>query len=84
MSETIVQPETPNENPLADAILNAKTRSVVYALFGMIGLVLGAIAIALIAVDKAPQWYVITAAVYNFLSPFFSGLARSNVNKVTA
>jgi hypothetical protein len=80
MSDTT--PVLPDENPI-EALIPAKTRPYIYAVFGLVGIILGAISVGLLAHGKLPEWAAIATVVYNFLAPFFSALATAHVNKVT-
>jgi uncharacterized membrane protein YhhN len=77
-------PVPSSSNPLTD-IVPASQRRRVYAIFGLVGLIAGAVQIAFLAIDPdLPLWLNISIAVYNFLALPMSALATSNavpVNK---
>lgn len=75
-------PATPTpatSNPLYD-LIPAKSRRTTYAVFGLLGLILGAVQIAFLAVDpNLPTALNVCILVYNFFALPFGALAASNV-----
>lgn len=75
-------PTPSSSNPLTD-IVPASQRRRVYAIFGLIGLIAGAVQIAFLAMDpNLPLWLNITIAVYNFLALPMGALASSNATPI--
>lgn len=72
-------PNQPSTNFLEDLIPSA-SRKRVYALFGLVGFLLAAIMVAMMAVTEElpPVWLIVSVTVYNFSTPFFSALATAN------
>ena len=58
----------------------ARVRQWIYIVYGLVGLIVGAIAVAYAAVDAAaPDWFRITLAVYALVGPAVGVTAGSNV-----
>ena len=81
MSNNLV-PIQPSEGLLTD-LVPVTHRKRVYALFGLVGLLLGATFVGFLAandmkLEAIPQWLTVAVAVYLFLTPFFSKLATDN------
>jgi hypothetical protein len=76
---SLPQPNQPRTNFLED-LIPATQRKRVYALYGLVGFLLGALALAYAAVSQElpPTWVIISVVIYNFASPFFSALATAN------
>lgn len=66
-------------NLLVD-VLSAEHRKVVYAVYALVGLVVGAFQVGYGAVDAAvPAWLKVTLAVYAFVGTAIGATAASNV-----
>ncbi|WP_134324723.1 hypothetical protein [Cumulibacter soli] len=60
-------------------VIPASQRKVVYAVFAVIGVLLGAVQVAYGAADTdQPTWLIVTWAVYGFLSGAVGATAGSN------
>lgn len=80
MKMSSIKPNQPSSsNPLYD-LIPATQRKRVYAIFGLIGLILGAIVVGWTAVKHGdiPDWVTISVVVYNFLGVPFGALAAAN------
>lgn len=72
-------PTPATSNPLYD-LIPAKSRRTTYAIFALVGLIMGAVQVGFFAVDPdLPTWLNVTIIVYNFLALPFGALAASNV-----
>lgn len=68
---------------LGTIITNNGVRKVVWAVYGILGLILVAVIGGLTAVQwLAPEWFMFTVGAYAALGPAFSGLAIANIPKV--
>lgn len=79
---TNVVPIQPSEGFLTD-LVPVTQRKRVYALFGLVGFILGCIFVGFLAavrgnIEDIPSWIIVANAVYLFATPFFSKLARDN------
>lgn len=74
-------PQNPSNGFMTDLIPPGK-RKIAYALFGLVGFLLGALVVAYASINQElpPTWLIVATAVYNFSVPFFSALAGGNVS----
>lgn len=71
-------------NPLID-LLTPGARKILYAVYGLIGLAVGAIQVAYGAVSATtPGWFKIALAVYAFVGTAIGAVAASNVKQPAA
>jgi len=65
---------------LGNIVSNATVRKIIYSLYVVAGVVLGAIQVGFASVESAgqPSWLTISLAVYAFLSVPLGSLALSN------
>lgn len=67
---------------LVSTLLPRKARDILYVVYGLVGVLLGAATTYLIAVQQlAPLWLVGAVAVYAYLGTFVAFLAKANVPK---
>lgn len=72
-------PNQPRTNFLVD-LIPATQRKRAYAVHGLVGFLIGALFLAVAAIQQGlpPNWLIIAVVVYNFSSPFFNALATAN------
>jgi protein-S-isoprenylcysteine O-methyltransferase Ste14 len=64
-------------------LLNPKQRKVFYAVFGLVGVLLGALAVGFAAAATVPVWLTTATAVYAFLGGAFGATAQANTPSET-
>lgn len=70
---------TPGSN-IGNVITNTTVRKVIYGVFAILGVVIGATQVGFAAIEGAgqPEWLTVTLAVYAFLSVPVGTLALTN------
>jgi hypothetical protein len=63
-------------------ILPAAARKKVYAIYALVGVVLGALQVAYLNIAGQPQWLTVALAVYGFLGTALGATAASNTPAV--
>lgn len=65
-------------------LIPAKGRAILYALYQILGVVVGSIAVAFLAINRQnPEWFAVAIAVYGYLGGVFGKLAGDNTPTVT-
>lgn len=60
-------------------LLPVKGRAILYAIYQVLGVVVGSIAVAFLAINRQnPEWFAIAIAVYGYLGGVFGKLAGDN------
>lgn len=62
-------------------ILPANARKTLYAVYALVGVVLGAIQVAYLNIDGQPEWLTVALAVFGFLGTALGATAASNITE---
>lgn len=61
--------------------LSTRARDILYAVFAILGIVIGAVQVGVAAAEMSqPVWLTVALAVYAFLGGAFGKLSRDNIN----